>query len=296
MGRGRHEVTLEVGAGKCGWQRQGEKVGLDLYIQYDAHVQQVVDEKIRVECNMATREGRIVEDTNQEESMSIPVKSDMSFVVKQSMGENQSRKKEGPKKEVQLPRKRGRMENNIEKIMGWLDVVKGNLDEGVILSRPLEQNEDVMLVAKVKQQNGMDTMLTQCGLKDEFGHVKLLTDERGCSLDSSVVSNTDVKFSKANRVKKMFSRLQVPRLSEETAHLTIRCSVVVCEGSCPKAPCVNRNSPIRMVDVLTLETETDVIQARKLTVEVESKEYKIPGESKSFTEVEKVEVSYLGRK
>ena len=60
IGRGRHEVSLEVGAGQCGWRRDWQKVQLDLYVQYDAHVQQVVDEKISLECDMATREGRMI--------------------------------------------------------------------------------------------------------------------------------------------------------------------------------------------------------------------------------------------
>ena len=53
-GRGRHKVSLEVGAGKCGWRREGYKVHLDLYVQYDTHVQQVKDKQISVECDMAT--------------------------------------------------------------------------------------------------------------------------------------------------------------------------------------------------------------------------------------------------
>ena len=55
-------------------------------VQLDAHVQQVVNKNIEAECNMAKREGRIIGDTNQEESIGIPVKSEMSFIVKQSMG------------------------------------------------------------------------------------------------------------------------------------------------------------------------------------------------------------------
>ena len=53
----------EAGAGQSGWRRDGEKVRLDLYVQYDAHVQQVLDEKISMRCNMATREGRMVKDS-----------------------------------------------------------------------------------------------------------------------------------------------------------------------------------------------------------------------------------------
>ena len=53
-------MSLEVGAGQCGWKKAGQKVRLELYVQYDAHVQQVVDEQIDVECDMDRGEGGIV--------------------------------------------------------------------------------------------------------------------------------------------------------------------------------------------------------------------------------------------
>ena len=80
-GRGRHEVSLEVGAGQCGWKREGQKVRLDLYVQYDAHVQQVIDDQISVECDMANREGRIVTQFYGEEVINIPVQSVQSYGV-----------------------------------------------------------------------------------------------------------------------------------------------------------------------------------------------------------------------
>ena len=33
LGKGRHEISLEFGAGQCGWKRDGQKVQLDLYVQ-----------------------------------------------------------------------------------------------------------------------------------------------------------------------------------------------------------------------------------------------------------------------
>merc|ERR1719391_1115433 len=59
-GQGRHSLTIGVKAGECGWKRDGPKVRLLLYLQYDAHVQQAVDEQLTVECDMRSREGRLV--------------------------------------------------------------------------------------------------------------------------------------------------------------------------------------------------------------------------------------------
>ena len=58
-GRGRHQVSIEVGAGRCGWRRQGSLVTLDVYMQYDPHLQQVIDERLVVQCDMAGRVGTV---------------------------------------------------------------------------------------------------------------------------------------------------------------------------------------------------------------------------------------------
>ena len=77
-GRGRHEVSLGVRPGQCGWRREGGRVSLELYMQYDPHVQQVmmmmimmivmivmmimmqvIDERLVLECDMASRVGTV---------------------------------------------------------------------------------------------------------------------------------------------------------------------------------------------------------------------------------------------
>eukprot|EP00090_Calanus_glacialis_P002288 TRINITY_DN11708_c0_g1_i5.p1 TRINITY_DN11708_c0_g1~~TRINITY_DN11708_c0_g1_i5.p1 ORF type:complete len:436 (+),score=115.20 TRINITY_DN11708_c0_g1_i5:86-1309(+) len=266
LGRGRHEISLEVGAGQCGWRRDGQKVQLDLYVQYDAHVQQVVDEKISVECDMATREGRMVTEVYTEEGMSVPVMSEMSYGVSQSMGKVKKENmgiKNGTKIERKSePVKRGRMDDNQVRVVGWLDITEGSIQGGNPLSRPLEEGEYVMIAAKVKQVRGMDTMMTRCGMDDGQGDVRILTDERGCSLDSDVVGNIHTKYNEASKVKEMFANFKVPKFGVDT-HLVIKCGVVVCDGPCPLSPCEDQVEPIKIRDRVVLETETDVIQAKK---------------------------------
>ena len=40
-GEGGHEIRLSVAPGACGWEMRGEKIYLQVYLQYDAYVQQV---------------------------------------------------------------------------------------------------------------------------------------------------------------------------------------------------------------------------------------------------------------
>ncbi len=40
-GGGGHEIGLSVAPGGCGWEKKGEKIYLQVYVQYDAYVQQV---------------------------------------------------------------------------------------------------------------------------------------------------------------------------------------------------------------------------------------------------------------
>ena len=92
---------------------------LELYVQCDAHVQQVVVEKISVECNMATREGRMVKESNEE------------YVMK--MGTE--------KEEIPVLQKRGRKEDHQQKVVGWLEINEGSIQGGHSLSRPLKEGE-----------------------------------------------------------------------------------------------------------------------------------------------------------
>ena len=117
-----------------------------------------------------------------------------------------------------------------------------------------------MIAPKVKQVKGMDTMMTRCGMDDGQGDVRTLTDGKGCSLDSDVVGNIHTKYNDASKVKEMFANFKVPKFGVDT-HLVIKCGVVVCEGPCPVSPCEDQDEPIKMRDMVVLETETDVRQA-----------------------------------
>ena len=143
-------------------------------------MQQVVDEKISVECDMATREGRMVTELYTEEGMSVPVMSEMSYVVSQSMGKLEQGEKDRINdtniERTSEPVKRGRMDDNQVRVVGWLDITEGSIQGGNPLSRPLEEGEYVMIAAKVKQVKGMDTMMTRCGMDDGQGDVRNLTD------------------------------------------------------------------------------------------------------------------------
>ena len=85
-GRGRHQLEISVGVGQCGWKRLGETVRLSVYMQYDPHVQQVIDEQLEVECNMASRMGRVVETSQLDiQHSSVPVTAVQSFGVATSI-------------------------------------------------------------------------------------------------------------------------------------------------------------------------------------------------------------------
>jgi len=305
IGRGRHEISIEVGAGQCGWKRDGERVRLDLYVQYDAHVQQVVDEKITVECNMATREGKMVMESDREEDIVMQHSNEMSVIVRDSMGEmtveeeneeikaaiipetrKRARIDNNPRRTD--PKKRGRMDDIQRKLVGWLEITEGSIPGGHPVSRSLEEGEYVMVAAKVKQDEGMDTMMTRCGMDDGHNEVQFLSDERGCSLNSDIFGNIQSSYNAAKKVKEMFVNFKVPKFGGER-HLVLKCIVVSCEGLCPVAPCESRNAQISMRDMLILETEADVRQA----VEQKQKEADVvtPVDSNSYTAVEKVQMS-----
>ena len=52
----------------------------------------------------------------------------------------------------------------------------------------------------------------------------------------------------------MFANFKVPKFGVDT-HLVIKCGVVVCEGPCPVSPCEDQDEPIKMRDMVVLETD-----------------------------------------
>ena len=268
VGRGRHEVSLEVGAGQCGWKREGQKVRLDLYVQYDAHVQQAIDEQMTVECDMAMREGQIVTVPYRGEGMSVSVQSMVqSYGVGHSwVSEEEEELLEEMENEIETDlTKRGRMDEDHVRVMGWLDITEGSKAGGKSISKPLEEGQYVMISAKVKQVEGMDTMMTRCVMEDGQGEVKVLTDERGCSLDKEIVGNVERKHNEATKVMEMFANFQVPKFGVLTLHsLMLTCSVVVCGGNCPVSPCEDMEQPIRVREMIVLETEAVVERVEKV--------------------------------
>merc|ERR1719336_3159483 len=161
-GRGRHHLDITVGMGQCGWKRKGETVRLSVYMQYDPHVQQVIDEQLEVECNMASRLGRVVETSQLDrQHTSIPVTAVQSFGVATTIlseEEEQEEQEEIRKEEVEReeepappPSLRQKAERRILEetdniAAGWLDITSN----GRQVREPLLEGDAVKLSAKVK--------------------------------------------------------------------------------------------------------------------------------------------------
>ena len=198
------------------------------------------------------------------DDINVPVQSSIghSFEVSQSLiklkeSPNNTNKQLEKDSKTPILAKRGRMDDTPTRVMGWLDITEGSIAGGQSISRPLDEGEYVMIAAKVKQVEGMDTMMTRCGMEDGLGQVKLLTDERGCSLNRELIGNFQTKYNDATRVKEIFANFQVPQFGEKR-HLSIKCGIVVCEGQCPLSPCEEKDDPIQMRDMVMLETDAVV--------------------------------------
>ena len=108
--------------------------------------------------------------------------------------------------------KRGRMDEDIGSMMGWLDITEGINQGGKSVSKPVKEGDNVIISAKVKQMAGMDTMLTRCTMQDKEGEMMILIDERGCSVDRKVVGEVHNEYNEVTKVKEMFARVHIPKL------------------------------------------------------------------------------------
>ena len=123
------------------------------------------------------------------------------------------------------------MDDNQVRVVGWLDITEGSIQGGNPLSRPLEALCDDCCKGETSEGDGHHDDKVR----------------RGCW---------------AGKVKEMFTNFKVPKFGVDT-HLSIKCGVVVCDGLCPLSPCKDRNGPIKVRDIVVLETETYVRQAEE---------------------------------
>lgn len=268
-GRGRHEVSLDISPGQCGWRREGSLVSLNLYMQYDPHVQQVLDEQLTVECDMATRTGSVVDmgvlETGNQVA-SVPLTASMGTGSSWAeegevqdeivIGDNalfESKKDEIEEVNMRLFDRRQRMEDTDSVVTGWLDINQ----DGYQIHDPLQEGQIVRLSAKVKQQAMMDTLLTRCMLATESGDLLELTDEFGCTRDGSIVSNFYSVVNDITMVKETTAQLTVPTIASgrKIESVKIKCNLAVCKEKCPMISCDRQNPPITAQDSIVLETQ-----------------------------------------
>merc|ERR1711936_138470 len=156
---------------------------------------------------MDTREGRIVTLVyEEEEEVNIPVQSMLhSYTLGHSWVSEQEEKElleEEIDNEIKTNIvKKVRMDDGYVKLVGWLDITEGRIPGGRPITKPLEEGEDVIIAAKVKQVDKMDTMMSKCELWEKENKLKTLTDEKGCILDDEMIENIHTKYNKATKVK-----------------------------------------------------------------------------------------------
>ena len=279
------------------FSRHGSLVQLSLYLQYDKHVQQVIDEQVQVECDMATRTGRIVDLTATGPVHNIPVSVVQSYGVGTSWVGLQEEKEEEERLVEQAEskiieeiiandialsetrpgaaelRKRGRMEEENGEagpgLNAWLDITEA----GQPVSGSVVAGRTVRLTGRVRGAAAQDSLLGNCRL--QAGQQALqLTDERGCSVEPGLVSHTTAQFHTATGVMEMFANLRLPELPARTAAetLRVRCSLALCEDGCPASACDTRSPAQQLLRVrhsLLLETQALLLSGQE---EVEEEE------------------------
>ena len=279
-GRGRHQLQVTVGVGQCGWKRKGETVRLSVYMQYDPHVQQVIDEQLEVECNMASRLGRVVETSQLDrQHTSIPVTAVQSFGVATTIlseEEEQEEQEEIRKEEVEReeepappPSLRQKAERRILEetdniAAGWLDITSN----GRQVREPLLEGDAVKLSAKVKMTGRQETMVTRCLMATARGDIIELTDEFGCSADTSLVTDFNSINNDITGVRESLADFFVPRMTSgrKMESVKIKCNLVLCERRCPMISCGGQNKPIKARDSLVLETQALITRDEMINV------------------------------
>ena len=283
-GRGRHQLEMTVKVGQCGWRQEGERVRLNVYMQYDPHVQQVIDEQLEVECNMASRVGRVVETSQRGlQHTNIPVSAVQTYGVATSLSHEEEQEEQEVEEEAApapapaaaplaapAPRVRQGAERRVldepavSPMAGWLDIT----NNGRQILEPLLEGDAVKLTAKVKLSGRKETMITRCLMATASGDVTELTDEFGCSTDLNLVSDFTSIINDITGVKESRADFFVPLLSSgrKMESVRIKCNLVVCTRHCPIISCDGENQPIRVEDSAVLETQAVISRTDMINV------------------------------
>lgn len=254
-------MRLEVSAGQCGWRRDANKVLLNMYMQYDPHVQQVIDEQLMVECDMARRVGSIVDmgvrsiKHDLETVASVPLTAVQSFglgtswqteedeydvkdeivvgetIVGDKMLETEfirSEKLETPLPSLLQDSRKQRLDvvgEGYSTVSGWLDLTNNKGDQIRSLLKP---GEEVRVLAKVKESEE-DALLTTCFIASQ-AEVIQLTDEFGCSLNTNIMENFRSINNDITGVKEIVSYMTVPdiALQKNTESVMLKCNLALC--------------------------------------------------------------------
>ena len=128
---------------------------LNLYVQQDALVQQVVDEEVRVECDMERREGIIVREEDREEVIEIQVESVQSYGMGQSWVsvEEEEELDEIRDNEVEPDL----MNKDYGSEMGWQDFTEVSYDGEESTLEIVKEGDHVLSTTKVKQKKEIHT-------------------------------------------------------------------------------------------------------------------------------------------
>ncbi|XP_050719985.1 uncharacterized protein LOC127000367 [Eriocheir sinensis] len=128
-------------------------------------------------------------------------------------------------------------EGNSEPVSCWMDIVAGTSMDGKPVLDHLLVGDDTTMVLKVRQTKGLDTRITSCIAHDGSGdQSQELIDESGCSVDDDIMPPLRVKFNPRSGVKMAYASFKAFKFPDRD-HLHLRCTVLVCLGSCQLPVC-----------------------------------------------------------
>jgi len=255
-GSGRHLLRLSFNVSDCGLHfmdvEDGARVAdVSIYVQYDEHVQQAVDERITTRCRLIESvkdsadppHGAVIEKTPRQGN-AVPIKLprfDGSITRTLPLTNYQlvkAMEEVGKSRELPAVISSSTLHIQIEeKVSCWMDIVSGDNPNNRPVDTYLHIGQEATLVVKVHQPDGLDTRLTSCWAHDGSHEKKqLLLDADGCSVDASILANVQQRPNPHSGVKLLFAKFRAFKFPGRD-HLHFKCTVLVCKDKCPVQHC-----------------------------------------------------------
>lgn len=255
VGNGSERLRFTVRVNECGTKITEQKDGkllyeALLYVQYDRHVQQGMDELLHVRCtpqreivvtgsmrhpgNTRTRGGTAAALSRRRFLPRLKVHNDTGTGINSSYATTP----DVVTRNASKPVARRPTPDPVNEVDSWMDILEGSMPFVKPVSGYVNVGQDMTMLIKIRHRAaGTSTRVTQCIAHDGSRELEQeLTDNDGCSIDTSILPDLTERMNPRTGLKVVFTTFKAFKFPDRD-NLHLQCKVLICNQTCPISSC-----------------------------------------------------------